>query len=224
MSRKGYKCAGLSPTHEAVLGFVKPGSRVLEVGCSSGHMTKALREDLGCTITAIEINEEEAREASQFANQTTVGDIQDLSVWNQLDGLYDAVLFADVLEHLANPWEVLTRVKQVLSNEGMVVASMPNVAYYRIRKELLLGRFDYATYGILDDSHLRFFTRKTMLEMFTRTGYQVTDCVRRFRVQTDRRIWRLMPDAFTYQFVIRAVPAVAAEAGESVCGTCPIPD
>jgi 2-polyprenyl-3-methyl-5-hydroxy-6-metoxy-1,4-benzoquinol methylase len=204
---KVYRFGELSPTHRAVMSFVGHGSRVLEFGCGSGHMTRGFAEEMGCSVTAIEINAEEAENARPYAEQLIVGDIQDPKIWDRIRGPYDAVIFCDVLEHLADPWEVLRRARRVTGEGGQVVACVPNVAYYKIRKQLLCGRFDYTKYGILDDTHVRFFTAKTARALLTGTGYEITDFVRKFRAKTDRRLWRLCPNAFTYQFIIRAVPA-----------------
>ncbi len=204
---KVYRFGELSPTHRVVMGFVEPGSRVLEFGCASGYMTRGFKEEMGCPVTAIEINPDEAEKARPYAEQLIIGNMEDASVWEQIKGPYDAAVFCDVLEHLADPWEALRRARNVLKDDATVVACIPNVAYYKIRKQLLLGRFDYTTYGILDDSHVRFFTAKTARALLTGTGYRVTDFVRKFRAKTDRRLWRLYPNAFTYQFVIKAVPA-----------------
>jgi len=188
------------------MGFVRPGSRVLEFGCAGGYMTKGFQEEMGCSVTAVDINAEVAEQARPYAEKLITGDIEHPEIWEQIEGQFDAAIFADVLEHLADPWQTLRRTKKVLREDGLIVSSIPNVAYYKIRKQLLLGRFDYTEYGILDDTHLRFFTEKTTRALFEATGYEVTDMLRRFRAKTDRRLWRLNPNAFTYQFVVKAVP------------------
>jgi len=207
MDAKVYAHTSLGPAHEAILALVGHGSYVLEVGCAGGHMTEALSKRLGCRVTAVEINADEAEKARPFAESVVTGDITDPGVWPGLPPGFDHVLYADVLEHLADPWEVLRRTRSVLKPEGSVIASIPNIAYYKIRKQLLLGRFDYTRFGIMDDSHLRFFTEKTTRAMFESTGYEVTGLGRVFRGRTDRCLCRLCPNAFTYQFVIEAIPA-----------------
>lgn len=205
MQTKAYRFESLGPTHRKVVELVGRDAKVLEVGCAAGHMTQVLREQLRCEVTAVEVNSEEAAQAKPYAERLIVGDIEEPEIWEQVGGPFDCAIFADVLEHLIDPWEVLRRTRNVLAQGGFVVASIPNVAYYKMRKELLLGRFDYSDYGILDDTHLRFFTAKSARALFTESGYDVESFRRTFRGRTDRRLWWLCPNAFTYQFVVRAV-------------------
>jgi 2-polyprenyl-3-methyl-5-hydroxy-6-metoxy-1,4-benzoquinol methylase len=88
-------------------------------------------------------------------------------------GKFDVVVFADVLEHLPNPASVLHLTRKVLNPGGLVIASIPNIAHWSIRWELLRGRFDYQPYGIMDATHLRWFTEKTVRSLFESCGYEV---------------------------------------------------
>jgi 2-polyprenyl-3-methyl-5-hydroxy-6-metoxy-1,4-benzoquinol methylase len=204
MEHKIYHHTRLGPAHKAILAHIVPGSRVLEVGCATGYMTKAMAEVLGCQVVAVELDAQQAEQAKAFADELIVGDITRQATRDQIKGFFDAVVYADVLEHLADPWEVLRWSRVVIGGNGMVLASIPNVAYYKVRKQLLLGRFDYTDFGILDNTHLRFFTEKTARRLFESTGYHVADLARIFRGRTDRLLSWLYPNAFTYQFVIRA--------------------
>ncbi|BCW99043.1 MAG: hypothetical protein KatS3mg024_1870 [Armatimonadota bacterium] len=205
-SLKTYHQESVGKTQLAVARLIRPGSRVLEVGCATGYFTRYLSQEMGCRVTAVEINPSAAEQAAPFAERMIVGDITDPAVWNQAGQRFDSIIFADVLEHLADPGAVLKRCLPALTEGGGVVASIPNVAYYKIRKELLLGRWDYTDSGIMDDSHLRFFTRKTVMALFRASGYTVDRLDRVYRAKTDWRLRWLCPDAFTYQFVVRALP------------------
>jgi len=203
---KTYHQDSVGKTQLAVARLMRPGSRVLEAGCATGYFTRYLTREMGCRVTAVEINPAAAQQAAPFAERLIVGDITSPEVWDQAGGGFDFAVFADVLEHLADPAAVLQRCRASLQDNGAVVASIPNVAYYKIRKELLLGRWDYTDSGIMDDSHLRFFTRKTVAALFESSGYRVDALERVYRARTDRRLRWLCPDAFTYQFVVRARP------------------
>lgn len=203
---KSYEPEQLGKVQEAILGLLRPGTRVLEVGCATGYLTRALRERLDCFVTAVEIRPDQAERARAFASHLVEGDICAPGVREAVGTGYDYVLYADVLEHLADPWEVVRWTRGVLADGGRLVASAPNVAYYKIRKRLLLGQFDYTPYGIMDDTHLRFFTRRTFRALFLENGYAVDREMRIFSGKTDRRLWRLAPNAFTYQFLLQASP------------------
>ena len=170
-------------------------------------MTRYMKEELGCRVTAVEISADMAAKAEPFTEKMIVGNAEHQDVWEQIGGGYHCAVFGDVLEHLADPWEVLRRTELALAPGGMVLASIPNVVYYKNRKQVLLGRFDYTDYGILDNTHLRFFTKKSILEMFESCGYEVNSLTPAFRRRTDRWLYGLCPSAFSYQYVVCATPS-----------------
>ncbi len=204
MDSKVYRQPRLGFSQQSIISLMNPNSTVLEMGCATGYMTRHFHEKMGCYVTALDISEEQVELARPFAKKVIIGDISKEETWLELDGAYDHVIYADVLEHLADPRLALERTKKMLKPEGTVIASIPNIAYYKIRKELLLGRFDYTDYGIMDDTHLRFFTEKTVRAMFRQVGYEIINFERIYRGRTDRRLRWLSPNAFTYQFVIKA--------------------
>ena len=207
MKQRVYDLKGLGSTQRVVVALVEPNVSVLEIGCATGYVTRHLKENMGCAVTAVEVNEESAEQARPYANRLIVGDIERSETWEQIRGPFDYAMCGDVLEHLTDPWEVLRRVRTVLSPNGYVVASIPNIAYYKVRKQLLLGRFEYAEHGLLDRTHLRFFTRKSALALFEDAGFNVLKITRAFRAKTDRRLWRFWPNGFTYHYAIKASPA-----------------
>ena len=190
--------------------MIEPGSRVLDVGCGGGLLARVLKENAGCTVTGVEYDPERAVHAQPWVHKLVVGDISDESVWGEIGERFDFVVFADVLEHLRDPGAALVRCREFLSDDGRLVASIPNVAYYRIRKDLLLGRFDYQPWGLMDITHLRFFTAKTARSLFVDAGYNVEEFVRVFANSKNELLGRLSPNAFAYQFVIKAFSAVPA--------------
>jgi len=206
MHRKAYTQPEPGAAHLAILGMLRPGESVLEVGCAGGHMTRLMSE-LGCRVTAVEVDPEQAEQARPYADRLIVGDIESPDTWSGLDGRFDAIVFADVLEHLREPWEALRRAREALNEGGRVLASVPNVAYWHVRLRLLFGRFEYAQFGIMDDTHLRFFTASSARRLFTETGYGVEKFMRIVGNRTLFKLGRLiLPNWFTYQFVIEAVP------------------
>jgi 2-polyprenyl-3-methyl-5-hydroxy-6-metoxy-1,4-benzoquinol methylase len=213
-----------SSTHNLVVGLVEPGSRVLEFGCATGYMSEVLRDRLGATVLGVELHAEAAQEASAYCERVLIGDAEDLDLEAELGGeRFDAILFADVLEHLREPASLLRRVRPLVTEGGAVVASIPNVAHASVRLALLAGSFRYREQGLLDESHLRFFTREGIHDLFEGAGYAITHWLRR-RLEPEQteipipaglpeeaRAWATSgPEATTYQFVVRAVPSEPA--------------
>jgi 2-polyprenyl-3-methyl-5-hydroxy-6-metoxy-1,4-benzoquinol methylase len=208
-------------THNLVLDLVEPGSRVLEFGCSTGYMTKMLRDRLGATVIGVELNAAAAEQAQAYCDRVLVGDAEELDLEAELGGeRFHAILFADVLEHLREPGALLKRVRPLVAEGGTVVASIPNVAHASVRLALLGGSFRYRDQGLLDETHLRFFTREGIQDLFESAGYVITHWVRRRLeveeteipvprgVPAEARVWAAGdPEATTYQFVVRAVPS-----------------
>jgi 2-polyprenyl-3-methyl-5-hydroxy-6-metoxy-1,4-benzoquinol methylase len=205
-------------THSKIVSLVPPATRVLEFGCATGYMTEVLKNRLGCTVVGIEIDRDAAALAEHYAERVIVGDAETIDYAAELAGeQFDVVMFADVLEHLKEPADVLRRVRPFVAENGVVVASIPNIAHASVRLALLGGEFRYREWGLLDDTHLRFFTRASIQDLFEETGYAVTHWLRQRldvgeteikvpQVPEAVREWLASdPEATTYQFVLRAV-------------------
>jgi protein-L-isoaspartate O-methyltransferase len=159
----------------AVLGRVPARARVLEVGAHTGYFSAALHAR-DATVTALELDPTAAAEAARHADRVVVGDVEDAAVRARLGGPFDVVLFMHVLEHLVDPWAVLRATRPLLDPAGRVIVLLPNVACWRIRKALFLhGAFEYEDTGILDRTHLRFFTMATGRALLEASGYAVRD-------------------------------------------------
>lgn len=193
----------LRRAHNHILTMIDANSNVLDVGSGGGALTAALVRDAGCTVTAVDLTADKVAYAGAFAQATVEGSIEDPSTWEQIEGPFDYIVFADVLEHLADPWAVLRRCKDYLTPGGCVVASIPNVAYYRVRQHLLFGRFDYCPFGVLDRTHLRFFTAKTVQALFLDTDYTIQGFERVYTSRKNELLGKLFPNAFTYEYVLK---------------------
>jgi 2-polyprenyl-3-methyl-5-hydroxy-6-metoxy-1,4-benzoquinol methylase len=159
-----------------VLGFVPVSARtVLEVGCGRGGFGYSLRQSNGDrSIWAIEERPEFAQEASKYYDEMVVGTFPEAL----LPGapLFDCVVFNDVLEHLVDPWAALSASLSHLTANGTVVASIPNVRNLRTIFDLAVrGNWTYVDMGVLDRTHLRFFTRRGINSLFGDSGYEVED-------------------------------------------------
>lgn len=149
------------------------GRQILELGCATGFISRHLKER-GCTVTGVEISPEAAEYARQWCDRVIVHDLSQ-SGWSEQTGQgFDTVICGDVLEHLPDPGRTLKEIAGLLTPEGRVVISLPNIAHIRVRAKLLLGRFDYEPGGIMDVTHLRFFTFKSARQLIEGAGYRIT--------------------------------------------------
>jgi len=148
--------------------------RILEVGCGEGNFCRLLKKN-STEVWGLEINPDVAVMAEKVCDRVLIGSFGDLH--KQLPvGYFDCVVFNDVLEHLYDPWTTVSHVKNLLSENGVLVTSIPNFRYIsNIITEILFQKdFQYKPEGgILDDTHIRFFTSKSMLRMFRDAGYNV---------------------------------------------------
>ncbi|GAA6618191.1 methyltransferase domain-containing protein [Scytonema sp. NUACC26] len=203
--------------------LVGENKQVIDFGCATGYFAQLLLKK-GCRVTGVEINPDAAKAAERYCEQVIVADLDFVSITEVLEGQkYDIAVFGDILEHLRDPWRVLEETQHILKPDGYVVVSIPNVAHGAIRLSLLQGRFEYSELGILDSTHLRFFTRKTVVDLFKRSGYLIgnIDCTKvpvfsdnlllphidrnDFSVELTQKIEQ-DADADTFQFIIRAFP------------------
>ncbi len=156
--------------------------RVLEIGCAAGATGKRLRELLQIErYVGVELSEQAAMKAREHLDQVFVADIEgtDLTSLGLRHGDFDLLLALDVLEHLYDPWSTLMLLTQYVRPGGYIVASVPNVQNIAVVDDLLKGRWQYATAGILDATHLRFFTLESILHLFSGAGLSLerTDSV-----------------------------------------------
>ena len=213
--------------HAELVRLVGENKHVLEVGPGIGHVSKVLKSK-GCNVVAVELSQKMGAMAEAWCDRVIVGDIENLDLIEILpDMKFDVIAFGDVLEHLRDPTLVLKKAKEFLVEGGYVVASIPNIAHRSIRYELLMGEFRYQDQGILDRTHLRFFTLANIEIMFGEAGYAI-DELRRIKQSSFfcrererelgllQRLGRaivkgclrimLRGEAMTYQFVVKAIP------------------
>ncbi len=159
--------------HARMVEMVGPGKRVVDFGCWTGFMARALKER-GCNVTGIEVDAEAARTASEVCDRVVVADLDEIDLVAALQGEnYDVGLFGDVIEHLKYPARVLRQMRGLLAPGGCVILSVPNIAHASIRLMILDGRFDYEETGILDDTHLKFYTRRSACDLLESCGYTI---------------------------------------------------
>jgi 2-polyprenyl-3-methyl-5-hydroxy-6-metoxy-1,4-benzoquinol methylase len=207
-------------SHAIVLRLVGSAPRVLDVGCATGAVAAALK-DRGCRVAGVEVDKAAAEKARPHLDDLLVGSVQELDLLAHFgEGAFDAIILADVLEHLEDPTAILRQMRPLLADDGFVVASIPNVAHGSVRLALLQGRFEYTEVGLLDRTHLRFFTSTTVDNLFADAGFVPVEVERTtvdfFETEIklspsdfDRTVLDALeadPEATTYQFVVKARP------------------
>jgi len=206
--------------HADVVRLVGENRRILELGPATGYMSRAFVER-GCTVVGIEFDPEMAGRAEAHCERVIVGDLDDLDLDAELgDERFDAIVAADVLEHLKDPLAALKRLGKFLEPDGAFVISVPNVAHGSVRLALLGGHFDYRDAGLLDSTHLRFFTLGSFEQLLDEAELGLAE-LHRHELNLDaseigfdpevvpvaiREKLEQDPDARTYQFVVKAIP------------------
>ena len=147
--------------------------KVLDVGCGSGATGQYLKNYLQAKeVAGIEMNADMAKQAKTILDRVIVGDIQQIEL--PFDQHYfDCIICADILEHLYDPWSILFKLKNYLKNTGCLLLSVPNIQHWSIIARLLAGKWYYQDEGILDNTHIRFFTRKSLGGLIERCGFQI---------------------------------------------------
>lgn len=162
-------------SHNKLLARIRQDSTVLEFGPASGAMTKVLSGQMGCHVTIVELDRKCFEYTMRFAEDGVCTDIESYEWEKKLQQRkYDYVVFADVLEHLLHPQDVLEHVKKYLREDGAVLISVPNIAHNSVIIELLKNRFIYQSTGILDYTHVHHFTFSELQMMCKAAGYNAT--------------------------------------------------
>ncbi len=197
-------------TSNVIFELIDEKKKVLDVGCATGRLAEKLRVEKDCYVMGIEFNEEEAILARTRCNDLIVTDIEKLQNLPCPEKYFDVIVFADVLEHLRDPVSSLNFFSRYLNDYGYVVASIPNAANWKLRLSLLFGKWNYKDFGLLDRTHLRFFTFRTMKQLFESCGYRIIRVVCtsglswldwKMPLNGPANLWKSL---FAYQFIIKA--------------------
>lgn len=192
---------------DSCLCFLTPNTKVLEVGSATGYATKYMTQKLNCHVTCIEKSPIMADIGRQFANKMIVADIE-TDNWEKelLNEEYDFIMFADVLEHLKNPTDVIRRIKPYLKENGYIISSIPNIGHNSIIIGLRNSIFDYQEKGLLDNTHIFFMTRKSVNRMFNENGF--------YCKTEENKVLRPCDTEFNYYYCLNPLLALSIIAKE----------
>lgn len=197
---------------------------IVEVGCSSGALAREYKKiNSDCRYIGVECDSEFAKLAERYCDSVIVLNIEnadDNFLRDTLAG--DCWIFGDALEHLRDPWALLSSIRKIIPASGSIVACIPNAQHWSVQARLCSGNFRYENSGLLDRTHLRWFTRQTIFEMFANAGFKIVEGFPRIFNEPDRD--KVLPaikamaasigadpemaanDALPLQYVVRAVP------------------
>src|SRR5438132_4530959 len=216
--------------------LIAPGATVLDLGAATGKLGAYLRDRKGCTCDGVELEPKAAAIARPHYRTLLELDLEQAKLAQHFPaGVYDAVICADVLEHLRDPGRILDQLSGLLGPGGRILLSIPNVGYAGVIAALLHGQFEYRPTGLLDDTHVRFFTRSSLIQLIAKHGFRAVSVtplqlpvqLSEFRdsgadALSPGALHALLshPDALTYQFIVEAVPgagiAPSAPSGQAL--------
>lgn len=199
------------------LNLIAPNSKVLDIGCSSGHFGAELIARKSCIVDGIELNSHDAKEASKKLRSVHILNVETDKL-DVLNDTYDIVYFGDVIEHLVDPVSALKKISSLLKKNGKIVFSIPNMAHITVRLQLLKGEFDYTETGLLDKTHLHFYNIVELHRVFAEAGYviKVLDFTKKdypnelidnylktLGLVADEKFYKMMhqPEAAGFQFI-----------------------
>ena len=151
----------------------KESKKVLDVGCGMGHFAKHIKDQNKAEVWGLEYDPSSAEKAASLLDKVLTGDVITLS--SELpENHFDLICFNDVLEHLLDPYQALEKMRTKLNGDGIVFASIPHIRYFKAMIELVMKKdLLYTDHGTFDRTHLRFFSKKSIIRMFEEAGYEI---------------------------------------------------
>jgi 2-polyprenyl-3-methyl-5-hydroxy-6-metoxy-1,4-benzoquinol methylase len=208
-------------SHQLAFGLVEAGAKVLDVGCATGYFARELSKK-NCETWGVDTDVAALKKAAIFCKKVMFADADKVTRLPFPKKHFDYILFLDVIEHIQHPENILKAIKPHLKNNGRVLISVPNVAHASIRWMLLKGEFAYTSTGIMDKTHVHFYTKNSIVGLLKKNGFKVTKvlptngmCKVPFLYKITDRLpasWQYFlvnkaPNLFSFQFIVEAHPA-----------------
>lgn len=217
-------------SHTQIVSRIPQYAQVLELGCATGEMSRMMKQVCHAQVFGVEKDPQSAWQAQRHCDYVFTEDLDDAESLSALQfEKFDVITLVDVLEHLQHPEALLERLKPLMMEESTILLSVPNVAHASVRLELLTGDFRYEDAGILDSTHLKFFTLKSLKSMLTRCGFVINEIDYTWHDMPDSVIARYLrqvgieatprildyfhqPEAVAYQFIVSvSLPGTSPE-------------
>ncbi len=165
-----------SNDRQEMLNFLpKDAKKILDVGCGDGAFASIVKKMNDAEVWGIEYMNDEAKKAEKRLDKVFSGPCENF-VDELPESYFDVVYFNDVLEHLVDPYIVLEKIKSKLSDNGIIISSIPSIRYHNVLIPLLLKRkFEYESFGVMDKTHMRFFTGRSIRNMYENLGYEIIE-------------------------------------------------
>jgi len=200
-----------------IIKHIESDTAVLELGPATGYLTEYMKEKLNCSVDCVEISPEMAGVAEKYCRHMLVADLDEIDLKEQLkEETYDCILMTDILEHLKENEKILKSCRMLLKENGKLILSVPNIAHASIIGSLLKGKFEYRDEGLLDQTHIRFFTRKSIADLLEKCRFSIETIETVQKLPEDTEVGDSLidlsvdlqnailnrKDSLTYQFII----------------------
>jgi len=201
---KYYQCF-----NELVFESVPRGGCCLDIGCSTGNLGRALTREKKCVIDGVDRDSYALKLAAKAGyRKTYLIDLNNEKISEKIKSKYDCIILADILEHLISPAKTLREASNLLKKDGLIIISLPNVAFIQNRFNLLFGKFEYRDEGgLMDSNHLRFFTKKEIYKLCKSTGFKKVEIEGYAQVKNRffflRILAKIWPSLFAIQYLVK---------------------
>lgn len=201
--------------HQIICSLITDHSRVLDIGCATGYFAKELLKKK-CETWGIDNNKEAIQKASQYCHKVITRNLNDDHVLPVPKKYFDYIILVDVIEHLLQPENILSLITSHLKKNGKIIISTPNIAHASIRWMMAKGEFQYTTLGIMDSTHLHFYTRKSLCDLLRKCNLKIEQLIPtngmckvpllskitdRLPLSLQYQIVKKFPTLFSYQFI-----------------------
>lgn len=200
---KVYKIGGFRK--KAILEFIKKDSpKVLDIGCGNGELGEEIKRSKNGTVFGVEISEASVKAAKSKIDKIYLLDIVNEEIPEELKNIkFDYIIITEVLEHLIEPEKLLEKVKILMNKKTELIITVPNILFWKNRLKIFKGDFDYTNEGLMDRGHAHFFSWKSLEKTIWQTGYEIVKENHHIPTRGTKRIGKLFPGLFAFQFVIK---------------------
>jgi len=195
---------------EGVLGLINNKARfILDIGCGKGILGEAIKKEKEAVVYGVDISLTAIKEARNRLDKAFCVDIEkDLKDWPPeiKTRKYDVIVISEVLEHLLYPEKLLENIKKMSHSRTEIIITVPNILFWKNRFKIFFGKFEYTDEGIMDRSHIHFFSWKSLQDLLRQSGYYITSKDNFIPTRGIKKIGELFPGLFTYQFIVKVRP------------------